>query len=114
MIEVFDVLALLVSGNARAMAEGVSRATIPTMAGMVAALWPLLGSSTYASLIVLRQSFLRLGSSMRKNYGYEETDDDINMTPMLDIVFIMLISSLLQLFMRGLASTFSALGGDIE
>ena len=28
---------------------------------------------------------------MRKNYGYEENDDDINMTPMLDIVFIMLI-----------------------
>ena len=28
---------------------------------------------------------------MRKNYGYEEADDDINMTPMLDIVFIMLI-----------------------
>lgn len=28
---------------------------------------------------------------MRKHYGYEETDDDINMTPMLDIVFIMLI-----------------------
>ena len=28
---------------------------------------------------------------MRKHYGYEENDDDINMTPMLDIVFIMLI-----------------------
>ena len=28
---------------------------------------------------------------MRRQYGYEETDDDINMTPMLDIVFIMLI-----------------------
>ena len=38
MIEVFDVLAIAGSGNARAMAEGVSRATIPTMAGMVAAL----------------------------------------------------------------------------
>ena len=38
MIEVFDVLAIAGSGNARAMAEGVSRATIPTMAGMVSAL----------------------------------------------------------------------------
>ncbi len=38
MIEVFDVMALAGSGNSRAMAAGVSRATIPTMAGMVAAL----------------------------------------------------------------------------
>jgi biopolymer transport protein ExbB len=38
MIEVFDVLAFAGSGNPRAMAQGVSRATIPTMAGMVAAL----------------------------------------------------------------------------
>ena len=38
MIEVFDVMAILGSGNARAMAAGVSKATIPTMAGMVAAL----------------------------------------------------------------------------
>jgi biopolymer transport protein ExbB len=38
MIEVFDVMALSGSGNARSMASGVSRATIPTMAGMVGAL----------------------------------------------------------------------------
>ncbi len=38
MIEVFDVMAVSGSGNTRAMASGVSRATIPTMAGMVAAL----------------------------------------------------------------------------
>ena len=38
MIEVFDVMAILGSGNARAMAAGVSKATLPTMAGMVAAL----------------------------------------------------------------------------
>ena len=38
MIEVFDVMALAGSGNSRAMAAGVSKATIPTMAGMVAAL----------------------------------------------------------------------------
>ncbi len=37
MIEVFDVMAAG-SGNTRAMASGVSRATIPTMAGMVAAI----------------------------------------------------------------------------
>ncbi len=38
MIEVFDVMAVSGSGNARAMAAGVSKATIPTMAGMVAAI----------------------------------------------------------------------------
>jgi len=38
MIEVFDVMAVAGSSNARAMAAGVTRATIPTMAGMVAAL----------------------------------------------------------------------------
>ena len=38
MIEVFHVMAVSGSGNARSMAAGVSKATIPTMAGMVAAL----------------------------------------------------------------------------
>lgn len=38
MIEVFDVMAIAGTGNPRPMAAGVSRATLPTMAGMVAAL----------------------------------------------------------------------------
>ncbi|WP_461480605.1 MotA/TolQ/ExbB proton channel family protein [Porticoccus sp.] len=38
MIGVFEVLSLSGGGDARSMAAGVSRATIPTMAGMVAAL----------------------------------------------------------------------------
>jgi biopolymer transport protein ExbB len=38
MIQVFDVMALLGTGNARLMAGGVSAATIPTMSGLVAAL----------------------------------------------------------------------------
>lgn len=38
MIEVFDVMAVSGSGNARSMASGVSKATIPTMAGMVGSL----------------------------------------------------------------------------
>ena len=44
MIEVFEVMAIAGSGNARAMASGVSRATIPTMAGMVASLSGLIFS----------------------------------------------------------------------
>lgn len=38
MIQVFDAMASLGTSNARAMASGVSAATLPTMAGMVAAL----------------------------------------------------------------------------
>jgi len=38
MVEVFEVMAISGSGNPRSMAGGVSKATIPTMAGMVAAL----------------------------------------------------------------------------
>ncbi|ACE84763.1 MotA/TolQ/ExbB proton channel family protein [Cellvibrio japonicus] len=38
MIQVFEVMAYLGSGNPRAMANGVSAATIPTMAGMVISL----------------------------------------------------------------------------
>ncbi|MEJ8569212.1 MotA/TolQ/ExbB proton channel family protein [Elongatibacter sediminis] len=38
MIEVFEVMAISGSGNPRSMASGVSKATVPTMSGMVAAL----------------------------------------------------------------------------
>ena len=38
MIKVFQVMAVSGSGNVRAMAAGVSQATVPTMAGMVGAL----------------------------------------------------------------------------
>ena len=44
MIEVFDVMAIAGSGNTRGMASGVSKATLPTMAGMVAALSGMLFS----------------------------------------------------------------------
>ena len=38
MIDVFTILSITGGGDAKSMASGVSRATIPTMAGMVAAL----------------------------------------------------------------------------
>lgn len=38
MVEVFEVMAISGSGSPRSMASGVSKATVPTMAGMVAAL----------------------------------------------------------------------------
>ena len=45
MIEVFQVMAYSGGGDARAMAGGVSKATLPTMAGMVVAL-----SGVFASI----------------------------------------------------------------
>ncbi len=51
MVEVFDVMALTGASNARAMASGVSKATIPTMAGMVAAI-----SGLYLSSMLERMS----------------------------------------------------------
>jgi biopolymer transport protein ExbB len=49
MIEVFDVLAISGTSNARMMAAGVSKATIPTMAGMVGAL-----SGVFAATLLSR------------------------------------------------------------
>jgi biopolymer transport protein ExbB len=49
MIEVFDVLAISGTGNTRSMAAGVSKATIPTMAGMVGAL-----SGVFAAALLSR------------------------------------------------------------
>lgn len=45
MVGVFEVMALSGTGNARLMAAGITQATIPTMAGMVAALSGLFLSS---------------------------------------------------------------------
>ena len=45
MVAVFDVMSISGSSDARAMSDGVARATIPTMAGMVAALSGLLFSN---------------------------------------------------------------------
>lgn len=57
MIEVFNVLAVTGGGDAKSMASGVSRATIPTMAGMVAALSGVFGT-TLVNRIAQRESQL--------------------------------------------------------
>ena len=51
MIAVFDVMAFAGTGNARLMAAGVSKATIPTMSGLVAAL-----SGLYFAAMLERKS----------------------------------------------------------
>ena len=60
MIQVFDVMANLGSGNPRAMANGVSAATLPTMSGMLVAIiaipfWTLLDRRYKSELAKLRE-----------------------------------------------------------
>jgi biopolymer transport protein ExbB len=57
MIEVFNIMAVTGGGDAKSMAGGVSKATIPTMAGMVAALSGVF-ASTYVTRIAERESVL--------------------------------------------------------
>lgn len=45
MIEVFQILSITGGGDARSMAGGVAKATIPTMAGMVAAISGVFGNT---------------------------------------------------------------------
>ena len=54
MIEVFNVMAVTGGGDAKSMAGGVERSTIPTMAGMVAALSGLF-ANTYLQRIASRE-----------------------------------------------------------
>ncbi|MGI9273780.1 MAG: MotA/TolQ/ExbB proton channel family protein [Endozoicomonas sp.] len=57
MIEVFNIMAVTGGGDAKAMAGGVSQATIPTMSGMVAALSGVFGM-TYIRRVADRESEL--------------------------------------------------------
>ena len=57
MIEVFNIMAVTGGGDAKSMAGGVSKATIPTMAGMVAALSGVF-INTYVTRIAERESVL--------------------------------------------------------
>jgi biopolymer transport protein ExbB len=55
MIEVFNIMAVTGGGDAKSMAGGVQQATIPTMAGMVAALSGVF-ANTYVTRIAERES----------------------------------------------------------
>ena len=55
MIEVFNIMAVTGGGDAKSMAGGVSRTTIPTMAGMVAALSGVF-ANTYVTRVAQRES----------------------------------------------------------
>lgn len=57
MIEVFNIMAVTGGGDAKSMAGGVSRATIPTMAGMVVAISGVFASE-YVSRVAKREHTL--------------------------------------------------------
>ncbi len=57
MIEVFNVMAVTGGGDAKSMAGGVEKSTIPTMAGMVAALSGLF-ANTYLQRVAAREQLL--------------------------------------------------------
>lgn len=66
MIEVFDVMAISGSGNARSMASGVSKATVPTMAGMVGALSGVFASTWLKRTVKLERSHLEDALRMQR------------------------------------------------
>lgn len=57
MITVFDVMAFTGGGDVKAMAGGVSQATVPTMSGMVAALSGVF-AMTYVDRMAIREQQL--------------------------------------------------------
>ena len=67
MIEVFEVLSFLGTGNPRAMSSGVAMATIPTMSGMVITVFGLYFRQDLVSRIESISTSLNL---MLKERGY--------------------------------------------
>lgn len=58
MIDVFEIMSFLGSGSPKAMASGISKATIPTMAGMVGALTGVFGQSLLDRYVRRQKSML--------------------------------------------------------
>ena len=73
MIEVFEVLSFLGTGNPRAMSSGVAMATIPTMSGMVITLF---GLYFYQDLNGRINSLSNNFKSSLKNEGYKLWKED--------------------------------------
>ena len=73
MVQVFEMLTVFGTGNARLMASGISRATIPTMAGLVAAL-----SGLYFSVslkVRAKRKLEELGDQLSMQTGFDAGDN---------------------------------------
>ena len=100
MIQVFQVIVETGASNARLMAEGISRATIPTMTGLAVSLTGVFSMSylerrNEVSTTLISEE-LEIDSSMaygapRRLTGADMDEAEVNITPLLDIVFILLI-----------------------
>lgn len=100
MIEVFQVIVETGSSNARLMASGISKATIPTMTGLAVSLTGVFAMSfldrrnEIALAEVSDQLELDAGASIgggRRLVTEDPDEAEVNITPLLDIVFILLI-----------------------
>jgi biopolymer transport protein ExbB len=100
MIEVFQVIVDTGASNARLMASGISRATIPTMTGLAVSLTGVLAINYLERQNTRSVSQLSHDLEVESGMGYGShrrlTDStmesaEVNITPLLDIVFILLI-----------------------
>lgn len=100
MIEVFQVIVDTGASNARLMASGISRATIPTMTGLAVSLTGVFSINYLERKNQRVVTALSEGLSVEAGMGYgakrrltssDEEAADVDITPLLDIVFILLI-----------------------
>ncbi|MEX0914622.1 MAG: biopolymer transporter ExbD, partial [Wenzhouxiangellaceae bacterium] len=100
MIEVFQVITDTGSSNARLMASGISKATIPTMTGLAVSLTGVFAMSfldrrneaAVADVSNRLQLDVGMGFGAGRRLLSDEADEaEVNITPLLDIVFILLI-----------------------
>ncbi len=100
MIEVFQVIVDTGASNARLMASGISRATIPTMTGLAVSLTGVLAINYLERKNTRSVANLNHDLEVESGMGYGShrrlTDAgmdsaEVNITPLLDIVFILLI-----------------------
>lgn len=100
MIEVFQIITDTGSSNARLMASGISKATIPTMTGLAVSLTGVFSMSfldrrndvSITDVSDRLELDSGLGFSTGRRLMTSETEEaEVNITPLLDIVFILLI-----------------------
>ncbi|MBS3746981.1 MAG: biopolymer transporter ExbD [Wenzhouxiangellaceae bacterium] len=100
MIEVFQVIVDTGASNARLMASGISKATIPTMTGLAVSLTGVFAMSFLdrrnENAVAEISDQLELDAGMgfgtgRRLLSDEADEAEVNITPLLDIVFILLI-----------------------
>ena len=82
MIEVFEVLSFLGTGNPRAMSSGVAKATIPTMASMVITLFGLYFRQDLSYRI---DKYINEATLLFKKEGYSHWEERIEDRPRMVI-----------------------------